>query len=316
MKRFVVAFSSLPNTFHTGMLLGYARGAFEEKGLSIQFQQPDSFHFVNASAVKVATQQAHIGFASPFLVHSFLTHTSSQNICAVSAPVQHNFFAFALKQELTNENNNHVKLTGKRFAIQNAEGRLEELRSLLLKHEGQSFIRPVALEGAQALRTNTADLAYINTAWDALLLEEEGIKLSYIKRNEDELVLGYNPVYIANPNMWKQDRESYETFFEIANKEYLFASQEPLAAAKILHDFYQHKFPNFDKLSLLEQSLLQLSKSFVNEYNQWGCMSDYQWQEFLLANKQMAKANHNYPSKESHSRVKSHELFTNDLLPY
>lgn len=316
MKRFIVAFSTLPNTFHTGMLLGYAQGKFKNKGLELIFQLPDSYHFVNASAVKVASMQAHIGFASPFLLHSFLKNSTTPTIKAVSAPVQHDFFAYAIQNNANQSQITQFDLTGKRFAIHNAEGRLEELRYYLYNNHKHGFIRPVAADGLHALSTRIADVAYINTTWDAALLEEQGLQLSYLKRSQEDLVLGYNPVYIAHPEMWKTERRAFMDFFEIANEGYLYASVNPTESAMILHKAFKQQFPHFDKLHLLEKSLLEMSHSFVNENNQWGCMSDYSWKEFLLANKRIEKANAINIEKYAIKKLNSSQLFTNELLPY
>lgn len=315
MKRLIVALNSSPNTFHTGLLVALANNWFEPSGLKVEIQLPDTGHFMDFSPLKVATEQAHIGLCSPQVLFAFHSHKCSIPLVAVSAPVQNNYHHYAVKYDADIHSLNDF--AGKRFASKGTYGQVEELRYFLQREGNSSMIRLAETSSFTAIQNDEADVFYINSAWEGLKLEMDKKPLKYFSRSKEDLILGYNPVYIAHPNCIENYENELKLFFSILDKGYHLAANKPKEVAKLFWMNFQNMYENFDNLAFLESSLKKLSSDFLNSKNQWGVMSDNIWKEFLLANKRINKVCNKVNEKsQKNSCDYSEFLFTNSLLPY
>jgi len=315
MKRLIVALNSSPNTFHTGLLVAIANNWFESVGLKVEIQLPESGHFMDSSPMKVATGQAHIGLCSPQVLFAFHTHKCSTPLLAVSAPVQSNHYHYAVKQGA--DIDSFSDFAGKRFASKGTYGQVEELRYFLQREGNSGLIRLADTTTLSAVQNSQADIFYINSAWEGIRFEMENKHLKYFTRSKEDLVMGYNPVYITHPDIIENYEHELALFFKTLDKGYHLAANKPKEVALLFWNTFKDTYENFEKLQLLEKSLKKLSGDFLNNDNQWGTMSDNIWKEFLLATKRINKAC--CSSDEVCNTFNcdySKSLFTNKLLPY
>jgi ABC-type nitrate/sulfonate/bicarbonate transport system substrate-binding protein len=313
MKRIIVALDRPPDTHLTGLLLSICNHSLEENGIKVELQYSEMGHFFDSSAMKVATRQAHIGLTTPHHLLYFHTHKNPIFPLAVSAPVQKNYFAYAVKKDSTIKG--LQDFSGKRFAAKGSINQVEELRYFLNKEDRCDMIQIENSCGLDSLRKNKADIAYINKAWDGIVADRMELSLSYFNRSEDELILGYDQVYIALPEIIEKYEDELKIFFYCLDQAYCFASKNPEKAAQLLHSHFSQEYPHFDDYELLLTSMKLLAKDFVDSKDRWGWMEDNIWKEYLLGLKRIKKTCREDILPQINCDYSSH-IFTNNLLPY
>lgn len=265
----------VPNTNHTGLYVAQEQGYFAEEGLEVEITTPAE----TSANQLVGAGNAEFGVSS----QEYVIQARAEGIPVVSiaAVLQHNTSGFAAPKEknITSPQD----FVGKTYGgwgspIENA------FLKTVLRMDGvevddvEDKVNIVNVGEADffAATSRDVDFQWIYYGWTGIEAELRDFPIDIIYLNDLDPVLDfYTPTLITNESMIEEKPEIVEKFMRAVSKGYLFAIDEPDAAAEILIEVTPETDPE-----LIRASQQWMSARYRDDAETWGVQDEQRWIDF------------------------------------
>lgn len=274
-KKVSLMLDYVPNTNHTGFYVAKELGYYKEAGLAVDIIEAGD----NATSSMVATGKADFGISYQEDVTYALAAKEPLPIKAVATIIQHNTSGFVSLKDAGISSPKDFE--GKIYAGWGAPSEEAVIRAVMKKDGGD--IDKLTIVGADgsgfaslsaSTGENKVNLQWEFYGWAYIRGEMDGYALNYMLLSElDKRLDYYTPVIITNLSLIEAEPEMVRAFMQATKRGYEYAIQNPMEAARILHDT---ALPDTD-LAFLEKSQAFLSEEYARGAESWGVMKDEVW---------------------------------------
>ncbi len=273
-KDVTVVLDYTPNTNHLGLYVAQAKGYFKENGLNVTIQQPPD----SGADALVASGKAQFGISFQDWMASYLGSDEKLPVTAVAAIAQHN--TSSILSEVGSGIKTPKDMTDKTYATMDVDIEQAILKTLVNQDGGDwskvNVVSNNAVDEFQGLQSKMFDCVWSYDAWGVLMCKQKGMSVNAINIAEiDDTFDFYTPLIIANDDIIKNDPEEVQAFVDATKKGYVYASENPEEAAKILCEADTSLDPEFVK-----ESAKLLSSVFVEDGKSWGVFDENRWSKF------------------------------------
>ncbi len=285
----------LINTNHTGLYVALEKNFFEDENLNISIIEAATSEPLSAVALN------KVDFAYSYEENIIYAHSSTDPlpIQAIYAVVQNNTSGLIYKK---NKIQTVQDLAGKTYGTWNSP--IEEaIIKTIIKNNNlpENSIDSIVLSNDNVFQNlaGEIDFQWVFYGWDMTNAISKGIDEDYsflYLQEIDEALNFYTPVIASNKNV---DQELAEKFLTALNKGYLYAIDNPIESAEILHKYA----PEYD-LEHLKHSQIYLSEQYAKD-GRLGLMKKDVWQNF-----------YNWMSQNNivQTEIDVEELYTNEFI--
>ncbi|HBV97946.1 MAG: ABC transporter substrate-binding protein [Peptococcaceae bacterium BICA1-7] len=296
-RKVTVMLDWTPNTNHTGLYVAKEKGFFSEKGLAVDIVQPSQ----GGTTELVATGRAQFGVS--YQEDVTMARASGVPIVSLAAVVQHNTSGFVSKKQANITSPEDFE--GKRYGGWGSASEEAVLKAVMEKAGADPKKTKIINIGTSDFFTainRDIDFAWIYYAWTGIEAELKGVPLNTIMLKDLDPVLDYyTPVLISSEQTIQSDPQLVRDFLDAVARGYLFAGENPDAAAELLLKQVPELNPE-----LVKSSQRWISPRYKDDAGRWGEQKKEVWV--------------NYAGwMERHSllpgRVEVEKAFTNDYLP-
>lgn len=293
----------VPNTNHTGMYVAVKNGYYAEEGLNVTIIEPTDLD----SNTVVATGSATFGVTYQEDLTLAVASEDPLPVKAIATLIQHNTSGFVslAGSGYTSGKDCPSSWEGITYAGWGGSGEEAVLKAVMIQNgKDPEKLNKVIADGLGYESLGRAcDLMWFFEAWDCVQAEMGGVELDYIPCSElDSRLDYYTPILTASSDTIKNDPELIKAFLRATEKGYLYAIEDPEAAAKILNEYV----PDYD-LEMLKKSQDILAGKYMEGTENWGMMTDEVWDnytEFLVEYGVLSNT------------VKASDCCTTEFLPY
>ncbi len=289
-----------PNTNHTGIYVAQALGYFEEEGLDVEILMPPE----DSSVALVASGKADFSISFQDSLAAAFTGNDPMPVTAVAAIIQHNTSGIISR---AGEGMDTPKgMAGHSYATWNGAIELATIEQIVTADGGDfgqvELIPSTVTDEVTALKTKMVDSIWIFYAWAGVKTELVGLNTDYFAFSDIDPVFDYyTPVMIANNTYLQDNPETAKAFMKAVSRGYVYAIENPEAAADILCK----AVPDLDP-ELVMASQIYLADQYQADADYWGQMDAARWNAFY----QWINENNLVDGE-----VPLNTGFTNDYLP-
>lgn len=269
-----------PNTNHTGLYVALSEGYFEDAGIDVEVlpyneTQPDQL--IDAGNAE---------FGVSFHDASVLAQAGGADVISVMAPLQHRATAIGVRADddtITRPRD----LDGKTYAGFGAPYEQPALSQVIKNDGGKGDFETVTLgtSAYEALYSGKVDFTIPFLAWEGIEAEHNGTPMKYFQYTDFGFPDAYAIVIDANRDWLQKHPKQARAFVGALQKGYVFAADEPAAAARILVEANRGTFA--DK-KLVQESQAELSSNYLKaDDGTVGTQTLEQWSgyaDFLVEN--------------------------------
>jgi len=261
-----------PNTNHTGFYVAMERGYFEEEGITLNIIQPPE----DGAVLLVAAGHAHFGisFQEEVLLAANNPHAPLP-IVAIATLVEHNTSGILSLAE--HGITRFRYLEGRTFGSWMIPLFDEMVRESIRMDGGNpdlvTFVPHMALDNITGIQREF-DATWVFEGWDRVMAEQLDMDVNYFALRDVNPVFNYyTPVLITHEQHVHTDMQ--ERFLRASERGFVFAQNDPLEAANILHRHVPEMSHDF-----LVASQKFLSQAYFST-NRWGYIDVHRWNAFF-----------------------------------
>ena len=303
-----------PNTMHAGYFIAEAEGYFKADQLDVEFITPEDDNYTVTPAKKLADKQVHVAVAPSESVISFNTLPETIPLVAIAAVLQDDASAIVTRSDSVVTR--PARLDGKTFASYRARFEDDIVRQLVRAEGGEGTFTvstPERLEMWRAVVDGSADATWVFLPWEGVLAQHQhNITFNAFRLKDYRIPYGYSPLLITHQDFIEQEPDMLQIFLRAVEKGWRFVHDRPGRAAEILHMHISH--PNFQDLTIVEDSLTLLQPSILGSTRRWGFMDGSRWLawvEWMLGTKVLKDTS---GAPLSPGQIDTSMLYTNDFF--
>lgn len=258
------------NTNHTGLFVAEALGYYAEEGLDVAIETPPE----TGAAAMVLSGSAQIGVS--YQEEVTMARAAGQDLVAIAAILQHNTSGFAARAETGIERPRDF--AGKRYGGWGSPIEEAMVRALLAQDGGDPDaveIVPIGSLDFFAATEAGIDFAWVFEGWDAVAAELRDVEIDYIPLATVPELDYYTPVLVARRAWLDESLEVTRAFLRATRRGYLYAIENPEAAADILLE----AAPELDA-ELVRASQRFLASRYIADEPRWGAMEEARWRDY------------------------------------
>ena len=304
LNKLTLALDFTPNPNHTGVYVAQQKGWYREAGIDLHILPFSQNSFPDTL---VTQGQADVAFSSTETI--VLDAAKNQPIVSLAAILSHN------TSVLVTRDDGSIKrpkdLDGKKFGSYGAPYEVP-IVSTAIKHDGgKGNFKNIILgtDAIQAVITKQVDFAWV-FGLDVEQARAQGAKLKTFSVTEYGVPDYYAPNLVSSEKTIKEKHDLLQTFMEITQRGYDYASKNPEEATKLL--IAGAPQGTFSDEKQLEQGQRFASSHYEDEGMKWGVQDAKIWKayvDFIL------KTNSVTDDKEKPVKaLDSTKLFTNEFV--
>jgi ABC-type nitrate/sulfonate/bicarbonate transport system substrate-binding protein len=216
-----------PNTNHTGIYVGLAKGWYKDAGIKVNILP---YTDVNPDVV-VANGKADIGFSFPPNV--VFSRAQGLDVVSVASVLQKGVTELAVLD--SSDIKRPKDLDGRLYAGFGLPYEEPVIKTVITTDGGKGTFRSATLSTAayEALYNKRADFTEIFVTWEGIEADIRGIKLRTFK--PDQFGVPDHPavVLIAKGDAVSKRKATLQKFLDVTRRGYEFAQKSPEEAAKV-----------------------------------------------------------------------------------
>lgn len=264
-----IALDWTPNTNHTGFFVAQQLGYYEQAGLEVRILNPSVDNYATTPAKKMELGQVDFAIAPTESAISLNTKTRKAAAQAVAAILQEDASAIAVLAG--SDIHRPAGLDGKSYASYGARYEDKIVQQMVRNDGGKGELYlsyPDKLGIWDTLLENKADATWIFQNWEGVEAETQGIELRCFELGDFGIPYGYSPVLLAMAPQIKARREEYKAFLKATKAGFLYALENPEAAARILSPFVTEQ--DRERIDLIKAQ--QRTNPYYGDAQNWGRM--------------------------------------------
>eukprot|EP01036_Dinobryon_divergens_P026189 gene26189-34807_t len=312
-----IALDWTPNSNHTGFYVALEKGWYSTAGLEVELLPPSEDY----SDDETPARSIISGRATLCVAPTESTSDKDIRPVAIATLLQNDTSAIATKA--TANIKSMADLDGKTYASYGGRFEMAILRQMIKNAGGKGDVvevLPPKLDCFfKSVAKGSVDSTWVFLGWEGIAAELDGLELKNFPLSDAGVPYGYSPVLLAHPDLLStpEKRDQLKTFLAITERGYIFALDEPAAAAECLIRVSQHPSVTSEfgrQLMLKSQEFHSRGCYYLDASNRWGRMDPARWTAFvdwLFAHDLISdRSGQTLPR----SAVDVGSLFTNELL--
>ena len=266
------------NTNHTGFVVAQQLGWYAQHGLTVELLTPEANNYAVTPAKKVELGQADFALCPLESIISYRTKAQPFDAIAVAALLTEDLSSIVTLKRADIQS--PKDLAGKIYASYQARYE-DQIVEKMLENDGaaspMTVTYPAKLGIWNTLLQKQADATWIFDNWEGVHARQQGVELTSFRLADYGIPYGYSPVIMASQKRVLDNTEAYRKFLRVSGEGFMYAKDNPEAAASLL----EKVVPAADRNPAFLLESQKYTAAYYGHAPDWGQMSPDKVQRYL-----------------------------------